>query len=295
MRAPRLRPGHPGDLDALAGLWREQASFGARDALPARPTLERLLAGFDWVSRSRVHEGDAGLDGVVLVAVRSTADGLVARLESGARAPEVDAEMLRWGLEAARSAGAAVASVWRGRGHGRGLGELGFSHERPFWRMDRPNIESLPTAPLPPGYRVAGARDVDAEAFARAYNRAFAGHWRHTEKTADGWRRREAAVQVAAVDAAGEVAAVVAGGVDTFDDRRAQPVGVVEIVGTVPEHRRAGLARALTVLGLRRLRAAGAASASLYVDGRNAQRAFDLYRSLGFGIAFEFEVWEQPL
>ena len=43
---------------------------------------------------------------------------------------------------------------------------------------------------------------------------------------------------------------------------------------------------------LRRLRAAGAREASLYVDGRSQTRAFEAYRKLGFDLAFVAEVWE---
>ncbi len=43
---------------------------------------------------------------------------------------------------------------------------------------------------------------------------------------------------------------------------------------------------------MRRLRAAGARSSSLYVDGLNGTRAFDVYRRLGYEVGFEEEVWE---
>ena len=76
------------------------------------------------------------------------------------------------------------------------------------------------------------------------------------------------------------------------DDRRPQPVGMVSSVGTLPEHRRRGLATWMVTEGLDRLRAAGASLASLYVDGRSQTRAFDMYRKLGFNLAFEAEVWE---
>jgi len=76
------------------------------------------------------------------------------------------------------------------------------------------------------------------------------------------------------------------------EDRRPQPVGLVGIVGTLPEHRRRGLAAALTAEALRRLRAAGARSSSLYVDAENPTRAYEVYRRLGYEVGFEDEVWE---
>ena len=75
-------------------------------------------------------------------------------------------------------------------------------------------------------------------------------------------------------------------------DARPQPVGLVSSVGTVPEHRRRGLANWLVAEALLRLRQAGARHSSLYVDGWSQTRAFDAYRKLGFSVAFEAEVWE---
>jgi ribosomal protein S18 acetylase RimI-like enzyme len=72
-------------------------------------------------------------------------------------------------------------------------------------------------------------------------------------------------------------------------------VGIVSSVGTVPEHRRKRLATWLVAELLGRLREEGARSASLYVDGWNHTRAFDVYRKLGFELAFESEVWEAAL
>jgi ribosomal protein S18 acetylase RimI-like enzyme len=93
--------------------------------------------------------------------------------------------------------------------------------------------------------------------------------------------------------ATGEPAAVTLCQIETYtDDSRPQPVGIVSAVGTLPEHRRRGLAAWLVAEGLRRLRIAGARQASLYVDGQSQTRAFDAYRKLGFELAFETEVWE---
>ena len=71
-----------------------------------------------------------------------------------------------------------------------------------------------------------------------------------------------------------------------------QPVGLVSSVGTVPEHRRRGLAGWLVAESLHRLRRAGARHASLYVDGLSPMRAYDVYGKLGFAVMFEAEVWE---
>ncbi len=95
------------------------------------------------------------------------------------------------------------------------------------------------------------------------------------------------------VDAAGNPAAITLGIMDSYRaDPRPQPVGIVGSVGTLPSERRRGLARWLVAELLPRLRRSGAAVASLYVDGMNPTGAPALYRSLGFEVAFESEVWE---
>jgi mycothiol synthase len=186
--------------------------------------------------------------------------------------------------------------VWRPKGQRRGLGELGLTLARPFWRMDRRDLEEVPAAPLPAGYRLAEA--VDRRDAAVVFNRSFAEHWRFQPLDPDDLppSSRPHELELMALTPAGEPAAVVWCEVDTHDpDRRPQPVGVIEVVGTLPEHRRRGLGFALTAEGMRRLRGRGAVSASLYVDGLNPTRAYDVYGRLGFSVAFQYDVYEQAL
>src|SRR5262249_57842771 len=75
-------------------------------------------------------------------------------------------------------------------------------------------------------------------------------------------------------------------------DPRPQLVGIVEVVATLLEHRRRGLGSPLTAEALRRLARHGAATATLFVDGLNPTHAYDIYRRLGFAVAFEYEVFE---
>jgi len=127
------------------------------------------------------------------------------------------------------------------------------------------------------------------------HNRTFADHWSFTARSeAELMNGKSPELCLMAVaTGTGERAALTLCQLETYaEDGRLQPVGVVSSVGTLPEHRRRGLATWLVTEGLHRLLAAGASQASLYVDGKSQMRAFDVYRKLGFELAFEAEVWE---
>jgi ribosomal protein S18 acetylase RimI-like enzyme len=161
--------------------------------------------------------------------------------------------------------------------------------------MDRTLSGELP-APVPAGgYLLVDGASVAKGSWAYMHNRSFADHWRFSPRTEEeliAGKPPELCL-MAVTATTGEPAAVALGQLETYgEDARPQPVGLVSSVGTVPEHRRRGLASWLVAESMLRLRGAGARCASLYVDGLNETRAFDAYRKLGFELAFETEVWE---
>ena len=291
-----MRPGRAEDLPALVSLLEAEVREGRRDVVPGERRLGHMLTGFDWEASSRMSDGGGGLDGAVLVTHRSHPEGPVTRIEVAVAATglgELRHRLVEWGLQLSRAAGAVAAQVWLPRGQELGAG-LGVEPVRPWWRMDR-DLGGRLTAPQPvPGYRLVVGPAVMPGVLADAHNRSFADHWRYSPRTEDelmAGRPRELAVL--AVADGGEIAAVTLGQIESYAaDARTQPVGIVGSVGTMPEHRRRGLARWLVADHLVRLRESGARTASLYVDGLNPTGAPRLYSDLGFEVAFESEVWE---
>lgn len=295
-----MRPGRPADLPGLLEVHRGLVRAGVFNATPTRGWFERMMGDFDWAARSRVVEEGGRLAAGVIVFDRLVPEGTLARAEVIA-GPELLVPLADWGIALGRAAGAWGVQVWRGRGHGGGLERTGLRRARHFWRMDRPNLLAVPALPLAAGYRLADAADpsITESQWLEVTEGSFSEHWRHTPTTLEGLHRRRSAdgyqpqLELMALDADDRPAAFVSSTLETYeDDRRPQPVGLVALVGTLPRHRRRGLAAALMAEAMRRLRAAGARSSSLYVDGLNATRAFDVYRRLGYEVGFEEEVWE---
>ncbi|HET7466187.1 MAG TPA: GNAT family N-acetyltransferase [Candidatus Dormibacteraeota bacterium] len=276
----------------MTRLWEQEVIAGLRDSVPRDDVMRRLLTGFDWEACSRVDEGR----GAVLVLKRDADARPITRVEAAAAPPNDDVlrSLLEWGVALSRAAGAPIAQVWRPVGTAGWLRELGLEPVRPWWRMDR----SLET-PLPPvqpvdGYRLLDPAGVPAGAWADAYNHSFADHWRHSPRAPEQLGMSERPdLSLMAADAEGRPAAITLCEIETLRaDARPQPVGLVASVGTLPAHRRRGLARWLVAESLTRLKAGGAATASLYVDGRNEHRAAELYSNLGFVVTFDTTVWE---
>jgi len=161
--------------------------------------------------------------------------------------------------------------------------------------MDRDLTDGLPEVREVDGYELADGSTAASGSWSDLFNRTFADHWRFAprgeeEIVADKppelclMARRSASRMPVAISL-GELAMSEA-------DARPQPIGLISSVGTLPGHRRRGLARWLVAELLARLKAAGARRASLYVDGLNPTHADEAYRQLGFEVTYEAEVWE---
>ena len=294
-----MRQGRVADLDGVLDLWADDVRTGRRDSVPREDRVARMLAGFDWEANARIVEGAGGkIEGAVLVSSRAAPAGTIAIIEasSAIERPELLTDLTRWGLGLSKAAGASTALVWRGRGHSDELDRLGLEPVRRWWRMDRA-LATTPPAPSPiAGYALHDATSVPPGRWSEAHNLSFADHWRFTPRDEDELVAGPPELSLMAVAPDGAPAAITLGQIVHYTaDPRSQPVGMINSVGTLPAHRRRGLATWLVADALVRLHRAGARHASLYVDGQNQTRAFDIYEKLGFELAFEIEVWEARL
>lgn len=141
-------------------------------------------------------------------------------------------------------------------------------------------LDALPERRSVPGYRVRAVRGPEeVEARAAVHRRGF-GTGRVTPEVyarvmrAPGYRQD---LDLVAEAEDGELAALALCWCDA-----ATGMGALEPVATAPEHRRRGLARALVVEGLWRLRDLGARTAVVYA--REGDAAAALYEAAGFRV-----------
>lgn len=196
---------------------------------------------------------------------------------------------------------------------------MGFVQSRSLWQMRRSLFAPLPEAKLPAGVAVwTFEPGRDDEEWVALNAKAFADHPEQGGWTVDDLRRRLREpwfdpagffVAVRQVDGAGGAGR--GDGVGGVGGGRAErmvgfhwtkvhggngsgsgdgpgeqghghdPIGEVYVVGVDPSEQGNGLGRALTLVGLRHLRALGLPAAMLYVEEDNAA-AIRLYTRLGF-------------
>src|SRR5437764_5314334 len=294
MRAPGvIRPGRAQDLPQLLELWRREVTEGRQDMIPNETRLSRMLGRFDWEAKSRVLEHDGGIIGSVLVMSRPSPEGVMTNVYAAGE-PGVFADLVSWGVQLSRAAGASISQVFVANGAGRGLDALGLELVRPWWRLDR-TLDTLPESRPVAGYSLADATTVRQGVWSEMFNRTFADHWRFAPRAEEeilGDRPPQLCLMARSA-ASGMPVAISLGELALSEaDPRPQPIGLISSVGTLPGHRRRGLAKWLVAELLGRLQAAGARRASLYVDGLNPTHPDEAYRQLGFEVNYEAEVWE---
>jgi ribosomal protein S18 acetylase RimI-like enzyme len=182
--------------------------------------------------------------------------------------------------------------------HEAALERRGYNLVRWGGEMLRDTLDDIADQPLADGYTLRAPEEHELPAVFDAMNAAFrdewgevdAADWRYDEWVGDPRFRRE--LVVVAWHGSGP-ASIVMNVLTPGPNGR--PRGLLDGVGTVPAHRRRGLARACVTESLRRFKAAGAASAYLGVDQESENRTVALYEACGFRLASESSTWRRRL
>jgi ribosomal protein S18 acetylase RimI-like enzyme len=276
-------------------MMRQHQSDGRSDMVPTEAMLRGILSHIDTELQSRVVEDGSALVSSVLVTSRPSSEGVIARVLAAGRTQSAYLGAIGWGVGAAQATGADVVQVFIRKGGSSGLERFDMRFARPWLRMDRSLAGDLPEAVPVPGYELIDATVPPPTSWSELLNRSFADHWRFVPKSDEetvGDKAPELCLMALTATERSPAAITLCDIADFADRSRPQPVGLVGWVGTAPEHRRRGLASWLVAESLRRMQRGGARHASLYVDGASNTRAYDVYRKLGFEVAYEAEVWE---
>lgn len=170
------------------------------------------------------------------------------------------------------------------------MAAAGFQPGRHSFLMVADLTPPIPTPALPDGVSVTGFDPAWAEELRLAHNTAFAGNPDGTPMGPDFWamfmvRSAHSRHHLSAVarDRAGAVVGYVfAHEYAVAPSGCAGPEIHVPFVGTLPAHRRRGLAAGLLSTVLGRSRDVGYTSASLNVDSHNPTGALGIYERAGF-------------
>jgi len=170
------------------------------------------------------------------------------------------------------------------------LEKSGFTIERRFFTMRRSLNDPIPAPVFPTGFRLVDGRDgLDDAASVELYNQTFIDHWNFHPLTIEElqhWLSEpnyRPELDLVAVAPDGTYAGFCyCSAQSEANKHQPQAIGWVHALGTRRGFRRMGLARALLLSGLHRLRSTGMEIAYLGVDLDNPNQALSLYESVGF-------------
>lgn len=168
------------------------------------------------------------------------------------------------------------------------IGDVGFTPERYFYSMVRPDLENIPDLALPAGLEVRSVQPEDYRKVWKAEEEAFRDHWGATEWKEEWYQEWiesptfTPGLWQVAWDR-DEVAGGVLNYIDVNENKSMQRKrGYTEDIFVRRPWRRRGLAKALIANSLKVLKAQGMEEAALGVDTENPSGALGLYEVMGF-------------
>ena len=176
----------------------------------------------------------------------------------------------------------------------------GFSPARWNFVMEADLSRPAPAAAELAGYEVTTWEGVDDDEVREAHNLAFLDHPGFTRWSAEMWhqhvsgsRAHRPALSLVARDEAGEIAAYLQlAEFEAVQQATGKREAFVAKVGTLPGHRRRGLAAGLLARALELSRGAGYDVSALDVDSENPTGALRVYERAGFEVVRTFTRYE---
>lgn len=298
----RTRPYGDADLPRLIDLFVAARDGGPYDMWPTAIDLRLLLRSpsFSAATHTRLWEDESG----VLAACGLMWDGsptLIYALHPHCADAALLEQVIAWAMDCVREMGRTVGErlglIVRPRADNGAAIALLESHgfARRDWhtlRMVRPLREPIPAPHVPASFTLRHVRGEDeTEAYVALHRAAFGASYLTVEKRL-AWMRDSAylpALDLVAVAPDGALAAFCACSISRDENARRHSEGWTDPIGTHPAYQRRGLARALLLTGLQRLKDHGVQSAILGTGNGNAARR--LYQAVGFRTAYTVLVY----
>jgi mycothiol synthase len=164
----------------------------------------------------------------------------------------------------------------------------GYRRVRNFYEMERPDLENIPAAPLPPGIEIRPAEPEHYRAVWDQMAEAFLDHWGYskpTEEDYDGWlKSKEFQPELWQIAWSGDqVVGTVLGFINPEENAaRHCQLGWTEEITVRRGFRGRGIAKALIARCLYALKERGMTQAALGVDTENLTGALRLYEGMGY-------------
>ncbi|MBD2231777.1 GNAT family N-acetyltransferase [Phormidium tenue] len=213
------------------------------------------------------------------------------------RGAHLEAELLRWAEQQVREQAAVAqrpaqlcAGARANAAFYRSIYETAnYEIIRQFHTMERSLADPIPHPQFPTGFTSRPTHADEAAAWVEMFNESFVDHWHFRPMTLDRRQFRltyptyQPEFDWVAVAPDSTLAGFCGGAIDYEENAlKDRQEGWIHILGTRRGYRRQGLARAMLLQGLHRLRAAGMETALLGVDTQNPNQAASLYESVGF-------------